>query len=128
MGGTMPATGVALFGVEDRGDTIIVTPVADLGETDERHIAAWAADTLELLPGVGAGNVVVNCQETDSLGFAALQFFVQLGKLSRSRGGRMAFCNVSDRARNMLRMTHLDRLWSVYATSDEAVEGVERGL
>jgi anti-anti-sigma factor len=79
------------------------------------------------LQGVAVGNVVVNCQQTDSFSFAAINFFVRLGKLSRSRGGRMAFCNVSARARDMLRMTHLDRLWSVYATSEEALEGVDQG-
>jgi anti-anti-sigma factor len=127
MGGTTPQTNVPIFEVESRGDTVIVSPVADLGESDEQRIAMWAAATLELLQGVAAGNFVVNCHGTDSIGFAAMRFFVRLGKLSRNRGGRMAFCNVSGRARHLLRMTQLDRLWSIYSTREEAVEGVERG-
>jgi anti-sigma B factor antagonist len=128
MGGATRDTGVAVFEVEFRGDTIIVTPVADLGESTEQRIAAWARDVLELLKGVAGGNVVVNCHKTELFGFAALRFFVRLWKLTRGRGGRMAFCNVAEGARRVLRMTELDRLWPVYSSSEEAVEGVGGGL
>jgi hypothetical protein len=36
----------------------------------------------------------------------------------------MAFCNLSDHERDILQITHLDRLWPVYATRSEALEAV----
>jgi anti-anti-sigma factor len=128
MGGSTRATVAALFEVEYRDDTVIVTPVADLGESAEQRVAAWSGDILELLKVAAAENVVVNCRQTDHFGFAALRFFVRLWQLSRSRSGRMAFCNVSEKGRKVLRVTQLDRLWPVYSSREEAVEGVSRSL
>ena len=41
----------------------------------------------------------------------ALGFFVRLWKLVSGYGGCMAFCNLSDREREILAVCGLDRLW-----------------
>jgi anti-anti-sigma factor len=116
---------MGLFDVEIEGRTVIVTPVADLRETDFQAIESGAEEVLALLSGVPARNVVVDLRGTDYYGSTALGFFVRLWKRVRSRNGRMAFCNVSEHEREILRVMRLDGLWPVCSSRDEALAAVE---
>jgi anti-sigma B factor antagonist len=41
-------------------------------------------------------------------------------------GGRMSLCGLTGYCREVVEVTHLDRLWSVFDTRDEAVRGLHR--
>jgi anti-anti-sigma factor len=69
--------------------------------------------------------VIVDCHEIDFLRSTALGFFVTLWKRVESHGGRMAFCNMPPRAKDILRATKLDRLWDIYPSREEAIEALE---
>jgi anti-anti-sigma factor len=70
--------------------------------------------------------VVLDFRKTDYYGSTALGFFVKLWKRVRDRDGRMAFCGVSDHEREILRVTHLDGMWPICSSREEAVQAVER--
>ena len=115
-----------LFVIERDGDTLILTPQKDLREFEYQHIEGGAREVLDLLGQGSVKNLVMDFHKTDYYGSTALGFFVKLWKRVRARNGQLAFCNVSNHEREILRATNLDNLWPLCASRQEAVEAVKR--
>ena len=119
----LPTAG-GIFEIEQGDDTIIVVPTVDLQELEYQGIEEGATKILVLLNGIGIKNVVLDFHKTDYYGSTALGFFLKLWKRVRNRDGRMAFCNVSDHEKEILRITKLDHLWPICSSRVEALEAV----
>jgi anti-anti-sigma factor len=119
-----PAATDPLFAFERDGDTLVVTPAADLRELEYARLESGAREILELLDRSHARNVVLDFCRTDYYGSTALAFFVKLWLRVKKRGGHMAFCNVSEHEKYILRITNLDHLWPVCATQQQALATV----
>ncbi len=124
MSRTAPATTGGIFQIKRQGDTLIVVPVVDLSELDYQRINAGARAILAALDGTNIKNVVLDLSRTDYYGSTALGFFLNLWKKVRSWKGRMAFCNVSEYEREILRVTELDNLWPICSSRSEALAAV----
>jgi anti-anti-sigma factor len=122
--GRMQGPLASIWEIEQEGDTVIVIPLDDLGELACSQIVAGAKEVLELLDRTPAKNVVMDFCKTDYCGSTALEFFVKLWVGVSKRNGRMAFCNVSDHEKDILRITHLDRLWPICSSRSEALAAV----
>jgi anti-anti-sigma factor len=122
---TLPSAG-EIFAIEEQGNTLLVVPVMDLRELDYQRIEEGAKRILDLLNAPGIQNVVLDFHQTDYYGSTALGFFTKLWKRVSEQKGRMAFCNVSDHEEEILRITHLDRLWPICSSRSEALETVRR--
>ena len=109
-----------LFEIEQRGDLVVVTPLADLRELDYLQIEAGAQEIIRLLDSADVKDVILDFHKTDYYGSTALAFFVNLWKKVCSRQGRMAFCGVSEHERQILELTKLDTLWPIYDSCAEA--------
>jgi anti-anti-sigma factor len=114
-----------LFEIERVGQTVVLTPVADLREMEYQRIETSAEDVFRLLRTGPSKNVVIDFSRTDSYGSTALGFFARLWRRVCDRGGRMAFCNVSAHEREVLRVTRLDGLWPICPSRQEAMKAVE---
>jgi anti-anti-sigma factor len=115
-----------IFEIEVQDNTIIVVPVVDLRELDYERIDSGAKRILDLLNGAGIKNVILDFCKTDYYGSTALAFFVKLLQKVRSRNGRMAFCNVSEHEKEILRVTNLDHSWPICSSRTEALEAVKQ--
>jgi anti-anti-sigma factor len=113
-----------LYELEQQGETLVVTPTTDLQELRYEEIEGGAGDVLRWLDGGPIRNVVLDFHRTAYYGSTALGFFIKVWKRVRSRGGRMAFCNVSKLEREILQVTKLDGLWPVCASRAEALAAV----
>ena len=106
----MQAT-ASLFDVETEAGAVVVTPQSrwfGLGGGGAAE-AQMLLCRLETRP---APDVVLDLGQTSDWDSSALSFCMRLWKVVRGRGGRVALCNVSDRERQMLEVTKLDRLSS----------------
>jgi anti-sigma B factor antagonist len=115
----------SVFQIEREGQTLLVTVLTDLQELDYPKVEAGARDILHLLGNGTIKNVVLDFHKTDYYGSTALGFFVRLWKRVRDRGGRMAFCGVSDHEKEILKVTKLDGLWPIYLSREEALKAVQ---
>jgi anti-anti-sigma factor len=100
---------------EVNGDTLIVTATEDFQEIAFQEVEA----------GARARNVVVDFRHTASYASTSPAFFDRMWRRVTSRGGRMAFCNVSRREEELLRLTSLDQLWPVCSSREEALAAVK---
>jgi anti-sigma B factor antagonist len=48
------------------------------------------------------------------------------GHLNARPGGQLSLCGLTDYCREVVDVTHLDRLWTVFETRDEAVRSLRR--
>jgi anti-sigma B factor antagonist len=115
-----------VFKVEFQGDTLVLSPTRDLRELDYASIEAGSKAILRMLESGAGRNLVMDFEGTDSYGSTALAFFVRLWKRVSARGGKMAFCNLSDHEKEILSVTRLDHLWPICASRAEAVAAVQK--
>ena len=113
-----------VFRLEQRGATLIVSPTSDLRELEFDRIESGAGEVLELLVVGSVKNVVIDLKDTDYYGSTALSFFVKLWKRVKTADGKMVFCEMSEHEVEILKITHLDDLWPVYANREEALKAV----
>jgi anti-anti-sigma factor len=119
-----PSKSSDLFDLEQQGDTVIIVPAIDMREFEYQRILSEAKQVFELIESGRIKNVVMDFARTDYYGSTALGFFLKLWKRVTSRGGRMAFCNISAHERKILEVTRLHRLWPIYASRKEALDQV----
>jgi anti-anti-sigma factor len=124
MAPTAPATAAELFEVEQTGDTIIVTALADLSELGYRQIEAEGKAVLDMLAQAPGRNVVVDFGRTDYWGSTALGLLVGIWKRVRSRGGRMALCRLSPHEKEILQISHLDHVWPMFPSRGQALKAL----
>ena len=99
------------FNVEHDGDTFIVTPAANMGETTQEHVTDAMKRLLSDLLTSTAKNLIFDFHRTDYFGSTALGFFIRVWKTVEERGGRMAFCNLSAHQKEILAVTKLETYW-----------------
>ncbi|MEA2630758.1 MAG: anti-sigma factor antagonist [Chloroflexota bacterium] len=68
--------------------------------------------------------VVFDLSQVDYFGSMFLAVLLRCWKLSLTQGGMMVLSGVSERARELLRITSLDMVWPIYATRREAMEAL----
>ena len=117
-----------LFEIEWAGKTIVLIPKADLSEFAFQQLDTEAREILEMLDQAANTTVVIDCTNTDFFGSTALGFFMKLWLRVQRGNGHMAFCNVSDHAKEILRVTKTDSLWSVCRSRIEALQIVREAV
>jgi anti-anti-sigma factor len=116
------ATG--LFAVERLPDTLVVTPLADLGEFAYQGGESEAGQVYGLLNDPSVKHLVMDLERTAYFGSSAVEFFVRLWTRLRTRNGSMAFCNLSPQEEEILKLTNLDSLWPICGSREEALRRV----
>jgi anti-sigma B factor antagonist len=69
--------------------------------------------------------IIFDLSEVDNFGSMFLALLIRCWKLALSRGGTMALSGVTDRTRELLRVTALDMVWPIYQTKREAIEALQ---
>ncbi|HEV3021306.1 MAG TPA: STAS domain-containing protein, partial [Pirellulales bacterium] len=71
--------------------------------------------------------LVVDLSRTRFIGSSFLGVLIRAWKRLRDRDGRMALCCVPANCTEVLRVSKLDSVWSIYPTRDDAVREVVEG-
>jgi anti-anti-sigma factor len=119
--GMAMATTAGIFEVGLVGNTLVVTPTANIGELAFRDIETGAKAVLDCLSESAVRSVVLDLGRTDYFGTTAVGFFLRLWKRVRDRNGRMVLCNVSGHEKELLKLTKLDGLWGVADSREQAL-------
>jgi anti-anti-sigma factor len=112
------------FTIERHGELVLVT-ATPLLETLDEGLEEQAADLI-MGPIRDQDGVLVifDLSPVDYFGSMFLALLIRCWKLALARGGTMALAGVSERAKELLRLTSLDIVWPIYATRREAMEAL----
>jgi anti-anti-sigma factor len=111
-----------LFGLEQHDQTLIMTPKRNLSELEFSSESDVMGDILARLDELGFRHLIVDFAGTDYCGSTAISLFLKLWKRVCCVGGSLVFCNASAREREILQLSHLDSLWTICSTREEAFE------
>ena len=108
---------VDLFEHERLGSTLVVRPVANLGEFEFEHIEAEVTGLLKLLDDTDIRNVVVDFHRCAYFGSSAVSALICIAHAVRERGGEMVLSNLSKCEREVLDVLHLGELWTIKSST-----------
>jgi anti-sigma B factor antagonist len=113
-----------VFTIERHGDLTIITMTRSL-EAIEFGLEEQVADmVLKPLRGQENPLIVFDLSQVDNFGSMFLALLIRCWKLAMSQGGTMALSGVTDRTRELLRVTALDMVWPMYDSKREAMEAL----
>ncbi len=117
--------GPATIQIERHGDIAIIIPTADV-ESMQWDLIEQAADIVlqPLKKEPPTGGVIVDLSQVAYFGSVFLSLLLRCHKLVKQQGNEMVLCGVSERARELLKLTALDLLWAIYNDRDEALDAL----
>ncbi len=112
------------FTLERHGDLTIITATQAL-ERIEFGLEEQVAELI-LKPLRRQENplIVFDLSQAENFGSMFLALMIRCWKLALSQGGTMALSGVTERTRELLRVTNLDTVWPIYDSKREAMEAL----
>ena len=120
---TAPVGGES-FQIERRGDVAVITPAPELENMAEPLIEQAAQVVLAPLKENPPSGLIVDLSRVNFFGSVFISFLLRCHLLLKKQGAELVLAGVSDRVRELLRLTSLDTLWALYATRAEALEAL----
>ncbi len=119
------SSAIDTFTIERHGDLTVIAPTRALEQIEfglEEQVA-----NLVLGPLRRQENplIIFDLSQVDNFGSMFLALLIRCWKLAVSRGGTMVLSGVSDRTRELLRVTALDMVWPMYESRREAIEALQ---
>jgi anti-anti-sigma factor len=113
------------FTIERHGDLTVITATEAVERIDFGLEEQVADLVLKPLRRQDNPSIVFDLTRAESFGSMFLALMIRCWKLALSQGGTMALCGVSDRTRELLRITALDMVWPIYESKREAMEALQ---
>lgn len=113
------------FQIQRRGDIVIVVPSPEVESMSDAMIEQAAQLVLVPLKDDPPSGVIFDLSQVNYFGSLFISFLLRCHLLVKKQGdGEVVLAGVSDRIRELLRMTNLDTLWALYDTRSEALEAL----
>ena len=99
------------------------------GSVDEKVLdAGLRAALLDTAESANPPLVVLDLSHTNFFGSSFIEILFRIwNRLQAKPGGTFAICGVTSYCLEVLKVTHLDSLWKLYPTRDEAVRSISAG-
>ena len=110
------------FRIERHGEVMVVVPAGVVERLPCEMIEEAAGLIAAPLRRAETPLVIFDLSEVDFFGSVFLSLLLRIWKSVSQRGGTMVLCGVSQRARELLKLTNLDVLWAIYDNREEAME------
>jgi len=112
--------------VESVGGALVIIPGPRISAFDNADEAGRRGALIEALRNTTASAVVVDFAHVGYFGSLLLDTLCVVWKQVRERSGRMALCNLSEVATEILAKSKLNSLWPIYASRQAAIEALTR--
>jgi anti-anti-sigma factor len=112
------------FTLERHGDLTVITATSALEHIEFGLEEQVAELILKSLRRQENPLIVFDLSQAGNFGSMFLALLIRCWKLALSQGGTMALSGVTERARELLRVTALDTVWPIYDTKREAMEAL----
>jgi len=112
------------FQIDRRGDIAVVTPSPAIEQMPENLVEQAAQMVLAPLREGRLTGLVVDLSQVSYFGSVFISFLLRCHLMVKKQGAELVLAGVSDRVRELLRLTSLDTLWALYASKAEALEAL----
>jgi anti-anti-sigma factor len=115
---------MSIFDVRIENATLIVAPRGDVSTLSGEDVHAELPELLNQLQETEVKHVVFDLKKASYFGSILLGAMSALWGRVRTRGGKMAVCNVSETGKEILQVARFDTLWPICDSLEEAMEKV----
>jgi anti-anti-sigma factor len=112
------------FIIDKDGETLIVSPVRELGSFSEDEVRNEWDKLLDYLDHSQTTRVVLDLSKLTYFGSTMLEMMVVLWKRLSGKQGKLAICSVSTVGREILHIAKFDTIWPICDTRQEALAKV----
>lgn len=114
------------FQIQRHGDIVVVVPSPDVENMPDSTIEQAASLVLSPLRSDLPAGLIIDLTKVNYFGSMFITFLMRCHLLMHKDGhpGELVLAGVSERVRELLRMTNLDTLWALYDTRAEALEAL----
>jgi anti-anti-sigma factor len=112
------------FTFERHGDLTVITATEAIERIDFGLEEQVADMILKPLKRQENPLIVFDLSRVENFGSMFLALLIRCWRLALSQGGSMALSGVTERTRELLRVTALDTVWPIYDTKREAMDAL----
>jgi anti-anti-sigma factor len=114
------------FHIQRHGDVVVVTPSPEVENMPDGLIEQAAQLVLAPIREHPPTGVIIDLTNVEYVGSVFISFLLRCHLLVKKQtpDGELVLAGVSERVRELLRVTNLDTLWALYDTLDEALDAL----
>jgi anti-anti-sigma factor len=116
-----------LFSTYCRDGALIVAPVEPIGSLNAAEVRGEAEGLMAEVHAQGVAKVIFEMSRADYFGSQVIELMILVWRYLAPAQGRLALCQLSPAAKEMLHVVGLDTLWPVCDTLDEALAAKGQG-
>lgn len=109
------------FRLEHLGKLLVVIPLPELNKTHWGRVDEAGRQLIDEFIKHGIRSVVVDFSELTFCGSAIVALLVRLWQVVKKHAGTLTCCGVAPEVLEVLTITHLDTLWEICDTREEAI-------
>lgn len=110
------------FHIQRHGDVVVVVPSPEVESMSDVLVEEASQLVLAPLKSKPPLGVIIDLSKVNYFGSMFITFLLRLHvQLKKQGDGEVVLAGVSDRIRELLRMTQLDTLWALYDSRAEAL-------
>lgn len=110
-----------VFKIEVERRTLILSPQRNITSLAEDEVQLQWDTLIARLDGSEIAHVVFDFAKVSYFGSSMLEAMLYLWKKIDAQGGKLAVCNLSSTAAEILRLSRFDKIWRVCGSRDEAL-------
>ena len=107
--------------MEKIGPVLVVSLPSELGSLADAELGGQFEQAIELARGDDVRHLVIDLASANYFGSQVLEWMVVMWKRIREKNGKIAFCNASQMAREILAVARFDTIWPIFASRDDAM-------
>lgn len=110
--------------VEKRGEVTCIILGPEFENLDETVLDGIRPQLLETASKAAPPKIVIDLSHTVFFGSSFIEVLFRIwNRINGTPGGKFGIAGLTPYCREVLEVTHLDRLWKLYANLDDAVQG-----
>lgn len=119
----MSGAGTPLISVQD-GVTVVALAGPEFEILNERTLDQLKDSLLEIAQNAEPPLLVLDLADTQFFGSSFIEILFRVANRLKNRNGKFAICNLTEYCHEVIQITHLDSLWPVVDSREEAVRKV----
>lgn len=109
--------------IEKQGDVTCIRLGLEFENLDEQALDMIRTKMLDAAGAAEPARVLIDLQYTKFFGSSFIEVLFRIwNRINGIPGGKFGISGLSDYCKEVLEVTHLDKLWNLYPTFDEAVK------
>ncbi len=114
--------------IEKRGDVTCIRLGPEFENLDETSLDLIREAMLEAAAAADPARMLIDLQHTSFFGSSFIEVLFRIwNRVNAIPGGKFGISGLTDYCKEVLEVTHLDKLWNLYPDFDEAVKELSDG-